>query len=406
MNSIALVGGTLVFPDRLLELGAVVFRDGKIAYAGPADAWSDEIGCDGTRHNDVQTIDCRGLLVSPGFIDLHVHGGDNADFMDGTTDAVRTAMHAHLRHGTTTIFPTTTTGSPEQIDRMLVACQQVAREVDAPHLAGVHLYGPFFAADKSGCHRAEARRAPLLEEYHAYFESGIIRIATCAAELPGAEDFYRAAADAGCLITCGHSNASWPEMQAAFDCGMRHVDHFWCAMSSVPSLRQRFGVPMQASMAEFVLMNRAMSTEVIADGKHLSPELLEFAYRMLTPERLCLVTDCNRALDQPAGDYAFGDRDDNNMFYSDTSVGWTIDRTSLASSVVGMDTMVRTMLASTSASLQDVIRMASLTPAQRTGIDNVTGSLAIGKRADLLVLNDRLEVQRIFVSGNEAFCFA
>ncbi|MEZ6091358.1 MAG: amidohydrolase family protein [Pirellulaceae bacterium] len=263
-------------PDRLLSDGMVLCRDGMIDFVGPAQQLSDGIG----------VVDCSDAYISPGFIDLHVHGGGNADFMDGTVDAVRTAMATHLRHGTTTIFPTTTTGTPAQILRMLDACREVSQASDLSHLAGVHLYGPFFAADKAGCHLATARRSPHTDEYQAYFDTGIVRIATCAAELPGAARFYQAAADLGCLITCGHSNANWTEMQAAFDKGMRHVDHFWCAMSSVSSLRQRFGVPMQASMSEFVLMNREMSTEVIADGKHLSNELLEFAFQMLTPQRL------------------------------------------------------------------------------------------------------------------------
>jgi N-acetylglucosamine-6-phosphate deacetylase len=180
---------------------------------------------------------------------------------------------------------------------------------------------------------------------------------------------------------------------------MRHVDHFWCAMSSIASLRQRFGVPMQASMAEFVLMNEAMSTEVIADGKHLAPELLQFAYKLLTPQRLCLVTDCNRALDMPPGEYLFGDARDGNRFYSDGEVGWTVDRSSLASSVVGMDHMVRHFKNHTSATLPEVIRMASLTPAQRTGIDKVVGSIEPGKRADLLILDDDLVVQQVFAAG-------
>ncbi len=186
-------------------------------------------------------------------------------------------------------------------------------------------------------------------------------------------------------------------MQSAFEAGMRHVDHFWCAMSSVPSLRQRLGVPMQASMAEFVLMNREMSTEVIADGCHLSDELLEFAYRMLGPERLCLVTDCNRALDLPAGEYRFGNQVDGTWFYSDGKVGWAPDRTSLASSVVGMDHMVRVMQRATTASLPEVIRMASLTPAKRIGLDHQVGSLETGKLANVLVLNRDLKVQHVFV---------
>ncbi len=121
---------------------------------------------------------------------------------------------------------------------------------------------------------------PSSTEYQIYFDSGLVRIATCAAELPGAAEFYNMASDHKCLITCGHSNSTWSEMQSAFDSGMRHVDHFWCAMSSVPSIRQRCNVPMQGSMAEFVLLNPEMSTEVIADGSHLAPELLEFAFRM------------------------------------------------------------------------------------------------------------------------------
>ena len=124
-------------------------------------------------------------------------------------------------------------------------------------------------------------------------------MATCAAELPGATAFYQEAFERGYLVTCGHSNATWSQMRAAFKAGMRHVDHFWCAMSSISGLRQEHGFPMQGSMEQFVLMESAMSTEVIADGQYLSPELLEFAYRMLGPDRLCLVTDANRAMDMP-----------------------------------------------------------------------------------------------------------
>ena len=157
---------------------------------------------------------------------------------------------------------------------------------------------------------------------------------------------------------------------------------------------------MQASMAEFVLMNREMSTEVIADGCHLSNELLEFAYRMLGPERLCLVTDCNRALDLPAGDYRFGNQSDGTWFHSDGKVGWSADRGSLASSVVGMDQMVRVMHEATSASLFEVIRMASLTPAARVGLDQQVGSLQPGKLANVLVLSRELEVRQVFVREN------
>jgi N-acetylglucosamine-6-phosphate deacetylase len=191
-------------------------------------------------------------------------------------------------------------------------------------------------------------------------------------------------------------------MQSAFAAGVRHVDHFWCAMSSVTSLRIRFGTPMQASMEQFVLANSEMSTEVIADGQHLSPELLEFAFRMKGPSRLCLVTDCNRALDMPPGEYRFGSGEDGPWIESDGKVGF-VSGQGLASSVVGMDTMVRTMASGTSASLEQVIRMASLTPAERVNLADEIGSLEVGKRADVLVLNQDLHVDRVWASGQEIY---
>jgi N-acetylglucosamine-6-phosphate deacetylase len=262
----------------------------------------------------------------------------------------------------------------------------------------VHLYGPFFAEDKVGCHSKAGRRSPLAEEYQRYFATGLVRIATCAAELPGAAAFYKAARRQRCFITCGHSNASWQEMAAAFRLGMRHVDHFWCAMSNVSSVRQRLGVPMQGSMLEFVLAEPEMSTEVIADGCHLAPELLEFAFRMKGAKRLCLVTDSNRGLDLPPGRYRFGPGEDGAWFESDGKVGWA-SPDSLASSIQGMDQMVRQMKRNTSATLPEVVRMASLTPAELTGIADQTGSLEEGKRADVLVLNRRLEVKTVLLEG-------
>jgi N-acetylglucosamine-6-phosphate deacetylase len=353
---------------------------------------------------ETQIVDGRGGYLSPGFIDIHVHGGNGADFMDGTSDAVRVACRAHARHGTTTIFPTTTTGSTEQIHGMLDAVKAVQSErsvENGARIAGVHLYGPFFAEDKVGCHSVEGRREPTAAEYRDYFEKGIVRIATCAAELPGAVEFYREAKKRRCLITCGHSNASWPEMAAAFKAGMRHVDHFWCAMSNVASVRSRLGVPMRGSMLEFVLGTADMSTEVIADGCHLAPELLDFAFRLKGPRKLCLVTDANRALDLPLGNYRFGAAEDGSGFESDGRVGWSPGRTSLASSIVGMDHMVRQMKRDTSASLPEVIRMASLTPAELTGIAKHTGSLEAGKNADVVLLSRKLEVRRVFIGGEE-----
>jgi N-acetylglucosamine-6-phosphate deacetylase len=387
--------GTVILRDRLLEDGALLCRGGLIAAVGPRRDLAPPEGA--------KSIDAGGGFIAPGFVDIHVHGGGGADFMDGTRQAVSIACRTHARHGTTSIFPTTTTGSPAQLTAMLNACKSAAsdwRVQDGARVAGVHFYGPYFAEDKIGAHPPHGRRNPDAREYTKYFDLKIIRIATCAAELPGAEEFYHAAREAGCLITCGHSNASWSEMDRAFRAGMRHVDHFWSAMSTVPSIRQRFGTPVQGSMEQFVLRHEAMSTEVIADGMHLSPELLEFALSMKGPQRLCLVTDANRAVDMPPGRYRIGNENDGEWFESDGKVGFQTGG-GLASSVVGMNTMIWNMHKLAGASLPQAVRMGSLTPAERAGLAEQIGSLEPGKHADVVILGSGFNVQRVFMGGDE-----
>ena len=394
-NRTVLHNGTVILPDRLVHDGVVVCRDHLIEAVGSSE--TIRVGKDST------LVDAQGGFIGPGYVDIHVHGGDGADFMDGTSEAVAKAAQVHARHGTTSIFPTTTTGSHEQIAAMLLSCKSIqtaAKTANGARIVGVHFYGPYFAEEKVGCHLRSGRRDPDPEEYLEDFDLGIIRVATCAAELPGAEAFYREASRRGYLVTCGHSNASWTEMANAFHAGMRHVDHFWCAMSSVPSIRARLGTPSQGSMEQFVLLHKEMSTEVIADGCHLAPELLEFAFVMKGPERLCLVTDANRAMDMPPGNYRFGSHTDGEWFVSDGKVGFQ-PGAGLASSVVGMDTMVRNMSQMTSAGVIHAVRMGSLTPAERVGIATQAGSLEVGKRADVLVLSKDLKVQRVFIGGSE-----
>jgi len=385
--------GDLILPETIWRSAFLLVEGGRITAMG---------GERPARYEGPVTALESGY-ISPGFIDIHVHGGEGADYMDGSEEAVRRANRAHARRGTTTIFPTTTTGSHEQLARMIDACVRVRGEwsvKDGAYIGGVHFYGPYFAEGKTGCHLPEARRDPEAEEYERFLSLGIIRVATCAAELAGAEKFYRAARERNCLVTCGHSNASWTEMAKAFEAGVRHVDHFWCAMSSVSSLRGRFGTPMQASMEQFVLAKPEMSTEVIADGKHLSAELLDFAFQMKGPERLLLVTDSNRAMGMPPGPYRFGSEEDGPWIESDGEVGF-VPGHGLASSVMGMDAMVRTMVNQTRASLPEAVRMASLTPAERAGMAGETGSLAVGKWADLAILDGSLHVQAVFVRGQE-----
>jgi N-acetylglucosamine-6-phosphate deacetylase len=387
--------GSVVLPDRLLPHGVVVAGE-RIVALGPA--------ADTKIPADAVVIDAHDGYISPGFVDIHTHGGAGSDYMDGTPDAVRSANRAHARHGTTTIFPTTTTGTPAQLVAMLDAVEHVRcgwSPRDGARIAGVHWYGPYFATDKVGAHPKGYERHPDPAEYEPALARGIIKSATCAAELPGAVAFCRAARAEGCLVTCGHSNASWPEMQAVYEAGMRHVDHFWNAMSSADSIRRRLGTPQRGSMAEFVLYHADMSTEVIADGAHHAAEMLQFAYRMKGPTRLCLVSDCSRALDMPPGIYRIGHHDTGEPFENTGAVGVLPGTATLASSIHPLEQMVRVMARDTDAGLEHVIRMASLTPAERTGFAKDFGSLEAGKLADVLVLSRDLVVRRVFIGGVE-----
>jgi N-acetylglucosamine-6-phosphate deacetylase len=398
MRRFRVINATLVLPDREVAGGAIDVDSGRIAAVGREDAlpaWSGSV------------VDAAGAFVAPGFVDLHVHGGDNADFMDGTVEAFETAVRAHTRHGTTSILPTSTVARHEQIITFLENTRTLQRRRAQPdkglgRVVGAHFYGPYFNEEKVGCHPKDPARPPVRAEYEQYLEfADVMLTATCAPELPGADDFFRAAAAKGVRLNAGHSNATWGEMAAAYDQGMRHVDHLYCAMSSVSSLRERCGTPMQASMLEFVLATDDMTTEVIADGRHLSSELLRFVARVKGVARTALVTDCSRALDQPPGLYTFGPLEGGETFYSDGGVGLMPGSANLASSVRGMDFMVRHMHQQVGLDLPAAVRMASLTPATVIGMQNEIGSLAAGLRADFQFLDAGLEVTRVFVDGEE-----
>jgi N-acetylglucosamine-6-phosphate deacetylase len=396
MRRFRVVNATLILPDREIAGGAIDVDTGRILALGPEHelgAWSGSI------------VDAAGDRVAPGLVDLHVHGGDNADFMDGTVEAFETAVRAHTRHGTTSIVPTSTVARHEQTLAFLENTRSLRRRGAQPELGhcrvvGAHLYGPYFNEDKVGCHPKDSARPPDPTEYEQYLEfADVMLTATCAPELPGAADFFRAAAAKGVRLNAGHSNATWTEMAAAYERGMRHVDHLYCAMSSVSSLRERCGTPMQASMLEFVLATAEMTTEVIADGRHLAPELLRFVAAVIGTTRTALVTDCSRALDQPPGVYTFGPLDGGESFYSDGGVGLIPESVNLASSVRGMDFMVRHMHQQVGLDLATAVRMASLTPATIIGLQDEIGSLAPGKRADLLFLDAELKVAKVFLDG-------
>lgn len=246
MRRVRVINATLILPDRKIAGGAIDVENGRIKALGPEHELGPWSG---------STVDAAGYFVAPGFVDLHVHGGNNADFMDGTVEAFETAIRAHTHHGTTSLVPTSTVARHEQTNAFLQNTRSLQRRGAQPQLGlcrvlGAHLYGPYFNEEKVGCHPKDPVRPPNPAEYEEYLEfADVLLTATCAPELPGAAAFYRAAGSKGVRLNAGHSNATWTEMAAAYELGMRHVDHLYCAMSSVSSLRERCGTPMAGQYA-------------------------------------------------------------------------------------------------------------------------------------------------------------
>ena len=408
--------GDLILPGRVLAGGAVRVRDGRIAAAGPAEEVAAgrrdrSRGDEATGLDGISTIETDdGGYLAPGYVDLHVHGGAGADFMDATPEAFETVLAAHARHGTTSLLPTTTVARHEQLLAVLELCRQFydrdAGRSPAPprgaRVLGAHFYGPYFGYEARGCHPGGPVRSPEPREYEQYLAyADWMATATVAPELPGAEGFVRACRQRGVRANAGHSHATFGQMADAVSWGVRHVDHLFCAMSDKAKLRQTQPYPMQGGVLEATLYFDELTTEVIADGKHLAAELLLLALKIKGPDRLALATDCSRALDQPEGRYVFGPLDGGEPFVNHDGVGVMPDGRALASSVRGMDHMVRTFVELTGRPVWEAVRMATLTPARVAGWDGELGSLEAGKRADLLVLDRDLYVRRVFVAGRE-----
>jgi N-acetylglucosamine-6-phosphate deacetylase len=386
--------GTLILPDRLLPGGALVSDGERIAGVHEARANGDF----------AEIVDLQEGYLSPGFVDLHIHGGAGADFMDATADAFRTVCRAHARHGTTSLLATTTVARHEQHLAFLDLCRRFRTEdTGGAVVRGAHFYGPYFAEAARGCHPGASVRTPAREEYRAYLDyADCIITATVAPELSGAEAFVRACCEAGIRCNAGHSHATFAQVEAAIGWGVRHVDHLFCAMSDRARLRQTQTYPMRGGLLEATLYFDELTTEVIADGRHLQRELLLLAHKIKGTERLALVTDCNRALDMPDGEYLFGPLDGGEPILRRDDVGVMLDGQALASGVMGMDHMVRTFHELTGVPLVETVRMASLTPAQIAGLDRDLGSLQVGKRADMVVLDQGLLVRQVFIGGRRS----
>lgn len=386
--------GRIVLPNRI-EHKTLLVIDGRVGAILEADS---------SLPPQTEVIDVGTGYISPGFIDVHVHGGAGADFMDGTQEAFRTAVMCHARHGTTRLAVTTTVARHEQI---LATLEQTRRfrlypEPNGAQVMGAHFYGPYFRYEARGAHPGGPIRPPVEDEFLQYLDyADDLVTATVAPEVDGAQEFVLACTKRGVRTNAGHSWATFDQMTAAVEWGVRHVDHLFCAMSDKSKLRQFQLYPMQGGVLEATLYYDELTTEVIADGRHLDAGLLLLAHKIKGPDRLALVTDSSRALDMPDGQYLIGPLDGGEPLVKRDGVGFTPDGSALASSAQGMDFMVRTFIKLTGRPIWEVIRMASLTPARIAGQSDRLGSLELGKHADVVLLSSDLQVERVFIDGRE-----
>lgn len=331
-------------------------------------------------------VDLGSATVTPGFVDLHVHGGGGASFDTGTADAAYVAAAAHLAHGTTSMAASLVTDTPE---RMADAVRELALLVDDGRLAGIHLEGPWLSPRRSGAHQPGALTDPAPAAIEALLTagSGAVRMVTLAPELPGGVDAVRRLDDAGVLVAIGHTDATYDEARAAIDAGARLGTHLFNAMRP---LHHRDPGPVGA------LLDAPVDVELIADGVHLHPAVLRTVFAA-KPGRCILVTDAMAAAGAPDGDYRLGpmaiEVRDGVARLADGSGGGAI-----AGSTLTMDAAVRFAVRTAGLPLLDVVHAASTTPAAAWGLTDV-GAIEAGRRADLVVLDDRLEVVRVMREG-------
>lgn len=384
--------GTLITDSGLLPDGMLLVNDGRILYAGPR---RDELG-----PPEAERIDAKGLYLSPGFVDMHVHGGGGSDFMDATREDIEQVIRFHAAHGTTALCPSTATAPLSEILAAIDAIESYRRGAQPyGRVIGVHVEGPYLAPTKRGCHLPEYVRPPQEREWRQILERGRIASMTLAPELPGAQPLIETLAASGSIASAGHSEALYHEMEEAVSWGVRHVTHLYCAMTDAMSNRWR-GTPNPrcGGILEAVYMDDRLSSELISDGKHLSAEILRLALRVKGYEKLAIVTDAMRAAGMPEGEYTFGPRHGMKTMVRNRE-SRLLDGSALASSVFTMNEMVRVFWQATGCPLWQAVRMASLTPATILGWQDQIGSLAPGKLADVVMLDGDLNVRAAFLAG-------
>ena len=392
----------LVLADSVLNDGFLLEDGGKILNLGSWDgAKASEFA-----GPEAEEIDCRGLYLSPGFIDLHCHGGGGHDFMDGSVEAMAEAARTHLRYGTTTLLPTTLACSDEDLFRAIAnfhelqKMSELSRQYELPSLPGLHLEGPYFSPEQAGAQNPAWLRCPAPDHYNKIMEAGegfILRW-SLAPELNGALEMARELKKRGVLLSIAHSNAVYDEVLAAADAGFSHVTHLYSGMSSIT---RRQGHRYLGVIESAYLMD-SLSVEIIADGIHLPPELLRLIVKCKDTRQICLVSDSMRGAGQGDGPSIIGSLNEGQEVIIEGGVAKMPNREAFAGSVATADRLVRVMVKEAGLSIPQAVAMMSANPARINGLAS-KGKLEAGMDADLLLFDEDIGIRQVYTGGREIF---
>lgn len=380
---------TLVTPKELIPGGAIDLKDHKILAvhaAAPADS------------EGIILMDGTGAYAMPGFVDIHVHGGANVDFMGATPEQIRAGCAAHAHHGTTTIVPTTVTAKLDMTENMIRATRQAKQITTECTIAGVHLEGPFLSPKQAGAQDPDALIAPS-EEVLSQLENawpGGIRIMGVAPELPGGVEFGKVLARHGIRATIAHSDANYATCADALHNGYTDITHIYSGCSMV----HRINGYRSGGVVEAGLLEDGFTVQVIADGKHLPPELLKLIFKCKGADKISVITDAlfPAGTDLPEGSVLT--QANGMQTILEDGVMKMPDRQAFAGSIATMDRQMRNMVQLAGVSLCDAVTMATATPARVAGLDDRKGYLKPGYDADIVLMNADLQVQTVISMGH------
>lgn len=395
MKDLIIKNATVVLADRILKRACVSIKDGRIETVGDVP---DRIG-------DTPTLDAEEKYLFPGFIDIHLHGGGNADFMDASVEAFETVIATHLKHGTTLLYPTAMSAPEEELADFIRAYKRFSKESPYARLApGIHMEGPYFAgAGKSsaGAQKKDCLRLPDLDEVKRLLDlaDGAIVRWDAAPELEGAAELGEYLTERGILVSVAHSDATAAECARAYSAGYAHVTHFYNAVSSHRKREQT----VLAGIVEATYLDDNVTVELIGDGCHIPREDVYLAIKIKGAEGVSVITDASRLAGTDLKSGRLGSRSGGTDIIVDDGVAKLPDLSFFAGSISTMDRCLRVMCADYGIDLPTAGILLSLAPAKRMGVDDKKGSIAPGKDADLVLVDKNWQVTQVFVGGAPHF---